>query len=127
MGYVDEKGEPDLTTFHKLISEHTHVDWDLAICLLPGDEIDDPRARMTFQRQYFDRVQNEFNWELRWPERADLYLVAIKFKEAVYNQMVGGFYQEYFHVVVPPMERRFRQDMFLKAPQYELKYAHGYN
>lgn len=127
MGYVDEEGKPDLTLFHKLIDDHMKVDWDLGVCFLPGDEIDDRSARMDFQRAYFDKVQKEFDWQLRWPERADLYLIATKFKEAVYNQMVAGFYQEYFHIVVPPMERRFRPEMMLTAPTYELKQAHGYS
>lgn len=127
MGHLDENGEPDLTAFHKLIQDHLRIDWDLAVCVLPGDDIVDQSARMRFQREYFDKLQQKEDWELRWPERADLYFIAIKFKEAVYNQAVAGFYQEYFHIIVPPMEKRFRSEMFLRAPEYEMKYSHGYN
>jgi len=127
MGEVDADGEVDLTNFHKFIKEHTRVDWDSSTCVLPYDEIKDLNERMRAQRAYFDKAQQSFDWELRWPERIDLYLLAIKYKEAVYNQTVAGFYQEYFHNVIAPSEKRFRKEMFLKAPPYELKYEYGYN
>jgi len=127
MGECDKDGDADLTTFHKLIHEHMKIDWDLAQCILPFDEIVAPEEKLKKQREYYDKVQNSFDWQLHWPERVDLYLLAIKFKEAVYNQTVAGFYQEYFHVTVPPQERRFRRDMFKRAHPFEIKYEHNYN
>jgi len=127
MGYLTDKGESDLTPFHKFQKEYMTIDWDLSQCRLPYDEIENPQQRMRKQREYFDKVQKSYDWQLRWPERIDLYLLAIKFKEAVYNQTVAGFYQEYFHVIVPPSEKRFRKEMFLKAKPFEMKYEYGYN
>lgn len=113
--------------FHKFIAEHLKVNWDTATCYLPFDDIEDKDSRQRNQREYFDKLQKEEDWGLAWPERIDLYLMAIKYQEAVYNQVVSGLYQEYFHITTSPQERRFKKSYFRVLPPYELKYEHGYN
>jgi hypothetical protein len=127
MGHVDEDKRVIMDTFHEFMDKHIKVNWNEGVCQLPYDDIKDNNERRQRQRIYFDKVQSSKDWELHWPARADLYFLALKFQEAVYNNTVAGFYQEYFHVVIPPHEKRFSPEMMLKARPYELKYAHGYN
>lgn len=113
--------------FHEFISKHLRVDWDTATCTLPFDEIKDKDERQRKQKEYFDQVQKEKDWGLAWPDRIDLYLMAIKYQEAVYNQVVSGLYQEYFHITASPQERKFKKSYFRVLQPWELKYEHGYN
>lgn len=127
MGHVEEDGTINMDLFHEFVNEHLKTDWEFGNCYLPFDDIENPNERRMKQSEYFDKVQSSKDWELQWPERMDLYMLAIKFKEAVYNNMVGGFYQEYFHVIVPPQQRRFKKEFFQKYETYDLKYEFGYN
>lgn len=116
-----------LEKFHKFVQEHTKIDWDSSICTLPFDEIEDNIARKREQKRYFDKVQGEYNWDLAWPERIDLFYLAIKWQEAVYNRSTSGLYQEYFHITTSPLDKKFRPEYFQTLGQYELKYEFGYN
>jgi len=127
MGTVEANGDVNTDLFHEFIAKHLKVDWEFGQCYLPFDDVEDINDRRLKQTAYFDKVQAEKDWQLAWPERMDLYLLAIKFKEAVYNNTVGGFYQEYFHVIIPPQQRRFRKEFFQKFESYDLKYEFGYN
>jgi hypothetical protein len=133
---VEAKRNPQWTTkeiammnidkFEEFIKDYTEVDWDTAQCKLPFEEIEDRNARLRAQRKYFDDVQKQQDWGLSWPERIDLYFVAIKYKEAVFNQTVSVFYQEYFHITTSPEDRRFKKEFFQHST-YELKWEHGTN
>lgn len=127
MGYVDDSNEVNMDIFHEFIENHMKIDWETSTCILPFDEIKDEIERRSKQRLYYDKVQSQKDWQLRWPERIDLYFLALKFKESVYNNQVAGFYQEYFHIVIPPHEKRFTKDMMVKSPPYDFKHMHGYN
>lgn len=116
-----------LDKFHKFLEEHVKVDWDISHCYLPFHEIEDRNERQSKQKEYFNNVQNSYNWELAWPERIDLYLLALKYQEAVHNQIVSGLYQEYFHITKSPEDRRFRKEFFQALPPWELKYEHHHN
>lgn len=113
--------------FHELVTKHIKVNWDTATCVLPFDDVQDKDLRQAKQRTYFDAVQKEQDWGLAWPARIDLYLMAIKYQEAVYNQTVSGLYQEYFHITTSPQERKFKKSYFRPLQPWELKYKHGYN
>lgn len=110
--------------FHKFLEEHTKTDWDMGRCYLPHDDIDDKDLRLKKQKEYFDAVQKKFEWKLAWPERIDLFLLAIKYQEAVFNNSVSGLYQEYFHITQSPQDKRFRKSYFQSLPPWELKYEH---
>ena len=113
--------------FHKFLHEHIRVDWDISKCYLPFYEIEDKDERQRKQKVYFNDLQNSFEWKLAWPERIDLYLLALKYQEAVSNQIVSGLYQEYFHITKSPEDRRFRRDFFQVLPQWEYKFAHHHS
>lgn len=113
--------------FHKFIKEHTKIDWELSVCWLPHSDVPDKTKRESMQRAYFDKVQKAEDWQLAWPERIDLYLLAIKWQEAVYNRSTSGLYQEYFHITTSPLEKSFRPEYFQVLKPYELKYEIGYN
>lgn len=117
----------DMTTFFEFIDAHLKVNPELRTCYLPFDDIEDRERRFLLQQNYFAKVQKEKDWELAWPERLNLYLLASKYQEAIYNNTLGEYYQEYFHEVVPMEERRFRKDLFQHIPSYELKFVAGYN
>ena len=110
--------------FHKFVEDHIKVDWDISTCYLPFHEVEDKDERQHKQKKYFADVQVSYKWELAWPERIDLYLLALKYQEAVHNQIVSGLYQEYFHVTKSPEDRRFRKDFFNTLPPWEYKWEH---
>lgn len=113
--------------FHKFINEHIRVDWNTGTCVLPHDEVEDENKRSSLQRQYFDKVQTSSDWGLSWPSRLDLFFLAIKYQEAVYNGTVSGLYQEYFHITVSPHERRFKREYFQALENYRLDFEYGYS
>ena len=118
----------DIEKFHELIKEHTTVDWDTNNCVLPFEKEVDRVKRSTLQRAYFNKVQAEQDWKLAWEERIDLYFVALKYKEAVFNGTVSGFYQEYFHITRSPEDKRFKPEFFQHLKRgYEFKHENGYN
>ncbi len=127
MGSVDKNGKVNISKFHRFIEKHLTIDWDKQECKLPYDDIEDKDERSLKQRQYFNAVQKSEDWELAWPDRADLYFIALKYKENVYNGTVSGFYQEYFHITRSPQDRRFKKDFFQHIKGYELEYKAGYN
>lgn len=127
MGSVDEDHNVNMDIFHEFINTYTKIDWDTASCILPFDEEKDRDERFRRQKEFFDKVQTIKDWQLAWPERIDLYFLALKFKEAVHNQSVDGFYQEYFHITKSPDSKAFRKEYFQTLPVWELKYEHGYN
>ncbi len=110
--------------FHKFVEEHIKVDWDISQCYLPFHEIEDKDERQRKQKAHFNDIQNSSEWKLAWPERIDLYLLALKYQEAVHNQIVSGLYQEYFHITKSPEDRRFRRDFFQVIEPWELKFEH---
>ena len=125
MGHV-ESGQVIMDSFHDFVNHHTKTDWETSQCILPYDEIEDRDNRARAQKAYFAAVQQEKDWELAWPERIGLYEIALMYQQAVYNNEVQGIYQEYFHQVIPPQQKRFTKDMFMRAPEYELKYEYGH-
>lgn len=113
--------------FHEFTEKHTKVDWDTSTCWIPHSDVKDKDERNRLQRNYFDKVQASKDWGLSWPERIDLYLLAIKWQEAVFNRSTSGLYQEYFHITTSPLDKRFRPEYFQTLQPYDLKYENGYN
>lgn len=126
MGSVVHGGRVNMDKFHRFLKEHIRVDFNTNTCVLPFDEIEEPMLRRRKQQEYFKKVQESEDWELQWPERIDLYLLALKYKEAVYNNAVDGMYQEYFHQILPPY-KRFNQNMFINVESYEYEHVQGLN
>ena len=110
--------------FHKFLKDHVKVDWDISTCYLPHHDVEDRNERAILQKKYFTEVQNSYDWGLAWPERIDLYLLALKYQEAVHNQTVSGLYQEYFHITKSPEDRRFRKEYFQTLQPWQFKYEH---
>ncbi len=110
--------------FHVFLEEHIKVDWDISTCYLPFHDVEDKDDRQRKQKAYFNNVQDSREWGLAWPERIDLYLLALKYQECVHNQIVSGLYQEYFHITKSPEDRRFRRDFFQTLPKWEYKWEH---
>lgn len=49
----------------------------------------------------------EDGMEIAWKDRLSLKYILKKYSEAYQSNQVDGFYQEYFHVVVPPTAKQF--------------------
>lgn len=113
--------------FHKFLQDHVKVDWDISECYLPHHDVEDRNERAILQKKYFAEVQKKHDWKLAWPERIDLYLLALKYQEAVHNQTVSGLYQEYFHITKSPEDRRFRREYFQALQPWEFKHEHSHN
>jgi len=116
-----------LDKFHNFINSNIKVNWETSTCILPYDEVPNAIERQVLQRKHFDKIQSENDWGLAWPARIDLYLLAIKYQESVFNNTLSGLYQEYFHITVSPYERRFKRDYFRTLPKYDLRFEYGYN
>jgi hypothetical protein len=50
-----------------------------------------------------------------------------KYKEAVETNSLSGFYQEYFHQVIPTELLKFSKSYFQKLPKYRIFQEFGYN
>lgn len=115
-----------LDKFHKFIKTHLNTDYLTSRCYLPFDNEKDPVVKAKKQQDYFAKVQQEENWELAWPSRIDLYYIALKYQESVYNNTLSGFYQEYFHEVYSPADKPFKAEYFKTRLDYELRYTGDY-
>ena len=80
----------DVDDFHRVLKECPQTDTTVE---LP------PRERI-------DELQKTCH--LYWPERLNLNYILKKYREAYQSSQVAGFYQEYFHIVVPPGEKSFK-------------------
>lgn len=114
-------------SFYKLIREHLKVDLDKNICNLPFEEEEAEFVRIELQNEYFQKLLTEFDWQLTWVDRIDLYHIALKYKEAVENQAISGFYQEYFHIVIPSEKKKFRREYFQELGEWSVTREYGYN
>jgi len=54
-----------------------------------------------------DEVLLQGNYRLTWGDRLSLKYILTKYREAYKSNQIDGFYQEYFHVVVPPSAKSF--------------------
>lgn len=127
MGHVEEDGTPNVDLFHEFADTHLDINWDMGTCHLPFDDERNQDERFRKQKKYFDSVQNQRDWELAWPDRVDLYYLALKYQMAVRNSSVNGFYQEYFHIPKAPQDRRFKKEYFQYIENYGLEYDSGYD
>lgn len=53
--------------------------------------------------------------KLYWPERLSLNYILKKYKESYESGQAAGFFQEYFHIVVPPDEMSFKNIQRVKT------------
>ncbi|MCL6099803.1 MAG: hypothetical protein M1391_14650 [Bacteroidetes bacterium] len=115
-----------LDNFHKFIQEHLNSDYDTGVCMLPFDDIEDEDIRRSRQQEYFTNLE-KLDWKLAWKERINLYLLALKYQDAVSVRNISGLYQEYFHKVMSPQDKQFKKEFFQYIKQWELKHEFGYN
>lgn len=113
--------------FEELKSKHLKVNNQIGTCDLPFDDIEDEFIRKEKQRKYFKDLEATGEWDLAWPERADLYFIALKYQEAVINNTTASFYQEYFHMVISEEMKKFRKEYFQKLNNVHLDYKYSYN
>lgn len=114
-------------SFYKLIREHLKVDLDRSLCRLPFEENDEEFERIALQDKYFKDLEDKEDWGLTWKDRINLYHIALKYKEAVENQAINGFYQEYFHIIIPSENKKFRNSYFQKLSEFNITHEFGYN
>lgn len=114
----------DLTMFKEFERDHIKINHMTGACALPFDEVDDEFERAALQRKYYFDLQNSKDWKLSWAERSNLYFLAVKYREAMESNMISGFYQEYFHIVVSDFDKRFKPEYF-KQISMEYNYEFG--
>ena len=114
--------------FRKFIDENLRVDLNRDSCELPYDDEEDEFLMIDKQVKYFKKLEDSFDWELSWRDRMGLYQLSLKYKEAVENRAVGGFYQEYFHVTIPSELRKFNREYFRDIKgEWAITHEYGYN
>ncbi|MDP4194858.1 MAG: hypothetical protein Q8940_07405 [Bacteroidota bacterium] len=116
-----------IESFHKFIRDHLKVDYDLSACDLPFEDEPNDIVRATKQKKYFDDVQADEDWGLSWPERVDLYYIALKYQKSVRERSISGFYQEYFHKTVSPQDRKFKKEHFVHISNWDYQSKYGHN
>ena len=109
-----------LKKFEYFIKKHMTVDYPAGICRLRYDDEKDKITRIGLQREYYDNIQRSRHWGLAWPERLDLYYIALMFKENFGDRTLAGMYQEYFHEVVFGEHKKFRKEFFQSAGQFRI-------
>lgn len=112
--------------FRHLVKEHLKVNYDTHDCKLPFDEIENEFERVDKQRKYFWDLQESRDWQLSWPDRANLYMIVTKFQEAVLDRDVQAYYQEMFHKVVPDEQKKFNPKMFQPLGPWRIWKEGGY-
>lgn len=115
-----------IENFEKFVKEHIKLNHQTGMCRLPFDEIEDKDERRTKQIDYYEKTLKSYDWELAWPERQDLYYMALQYKEAWQNHAVSGIYQEYFHIVVAESQKKFKRKFFQNT-DVKIEYKYGYN
>ena len=115
-----------LEKFHKFMEEHLNVNQDTQTCVLPHDNIKNDRLRKKRNRNYFAKIEKSYNWELAWPERQNLYLIALAVQSKVIRGRLASLYQEYFHQVIPDSEKRIRKEFFVRK-DFEYQWLHDNN
>ena len=111
--------------FAKFIAENLKPDYDISRCGLPFDDIENKIMKSKLRIEHFRDIQNSMDWQLAWPDRVNLYYLALKFKMAVETNSVSGFYQEFFHITISPDAKKFKREMFRHA-KVEFEFAEGY-
>lgn len=101
-----------IKNFEKFIKEHLDIDYQRSECRLPFEEEQEEFIRIKKQKEYYEKVENSFDWGLAWKDRTNLFTIALKFQELVEKRMVSSMYQEYFHVIVSETEKKFKKEYF---------------
>jgi len=112
--------------FQEFINKHLKIDINKSLCKLPFDQEEDKYGKIEQQTRYFNELEKDSYWEIEWKERMGLYQLALKYKEAVENQNISGFYQEYFHIAIPTELRRFRKEYFRHISDLAISKEFGY-
>jgi len=113
--------------FNQFVNKNLQVDTSMGICKLPYDDEINDFIRIPKQQQHFAKVQEERDWKLEWGNRVDLYELAMKYKEAVNNREISGFYQEFFHITVSPDDKKFKREYFRQLGEYTIFREFGIN
>lgn len=79
----------DVDDFHNALKSCVTTEKEI---VLPSDEV-------------IDNLQS--NSKLAWKDRLNLKYILTKYSEAYSSHQIDGFYQEYFHIVVPPTAKNF--------------------
>jgi len=115
----------DIENFYKFIKQYLNTDLNENKCNLPFEDEENEFEKIKKQEDFFSQLEKEKDWGLQWGSRINLYYLALKYKEAVEGNGLQGFYQEYFHVIVPMETKQFRAEYFRKLPPYELEEKNG--
>jgi len=109
-----------LKKFEEFVKKHMTVDYPAGICRMRYDSEKDKITRIGLQREYYDNIQRTGYWGLAWPERLDLYYIALMFKENFGDRTLAAMYQEYFHEVVFGEHKKFKKEFFQSAGQFRI-------
>lgn len=114
-----------LEKFETFLHQYMEINESTGECKLPFDNEEDEIKRKQLQRKHFDKIQENHNWELSWPERVSLYLIALFITDAIRTRTLSLLYQEYFHEVVPASNKRFKSEFFQKMPPHKIFEQNG--
>lgn len=115
-----------LELFQQFVSEHLQVNHQKGSCHLPFENIGlDEYEEKTKQRAYFKQIQDNKDWGLAWPERIDLYFLALKYQDAVTKRTVGSLYQEYFHQIATSEMKQIKPEYF-RREDFSIYKERGY-
>ena len=113
--------------FQKFTLEHLQVAHQKGTCKLPYEDKGMNEFELkTAQREYFTKVEKDTDWKLAWPERIDLYFLALKYQDAIMKGALGSLYQEYFHQPVSEEMKRIKPEYFRHIEDWSMYEEYGY-
>lgn len=112
--------------FQEFLKNHMNYNANTGKYSLKFCEIENELERISKQKEYYFKLQEDDSWQLAWKDRLNLYFIALKIEEASTNNNLSGLYQEYFHITISEEEKKFKKSYFQNVEGYH-KYENGIN
>lgn len=114
-----------LVLFTEFMDNYMDINQSTGECNLPYADEKNEHEQIRKRREYFDNVYAKKDWQISWPDRVNLYMIALWITDAVRTRTLSLLYQEYLHEIVPNSNKRFRKEYFQPLPEYSLIHQDG--
>ncbi len=114
-----------LEKFNTFVNKYMDINQSTGTCVLPYADVKNEHERIKLQREYYAKIGNEYDWEITWTDRVDLYMIALWITDAVRTRTLSLLYQEYLHEIIPNSNKRFKKEFFQSLPEYSIIHQDG--
>lgn len=109
-----------LNLFQEFIRKYMNINESAGECTLPFSDVKNEYEQIRLRREHYMAIEKSRNWQISWPDRVDLYMIALWIADSVRSRTLAGLYQEYLHEIIPDSSKRFRQEYFQQLPEYSI-------